>query len=50
LAEIAPGKWFAAGKTDLQNAKPGGFTNDAGPFFRRELAIVWRGELLRARF
>src|SRR4029077_482911 len=38
--EIAAGKWFASGKTDLQNAKRGCITNDALPFFRRELTIV----------
>jgi hypothetical protein len=39
FCEIAPSKWFASGKTDLQNAKPGRFVNDAFPFFCRELAI-----------
>jgi hypothetical protein len=38
--EIAPGKWFASGKTDLQNAKRGSSTNDPFPFFCRELAIT----------
>ena len=38
VGEIAPGKWFASGKTDLQNAKRGGFTNDPFPFLGRELA------------
>ena len=40
FGEIAPGKRFASGKTDLQNAKRGGFTNDPFPFFRRELAVI----------
>ena len=40
FGEIAPSKRFASGKTDLQNAKRGGFTNDPLPFFGRELAIV----------
>src|SRR5204862_2474066 len=39
FCEIAPGKWFASGKTDLQNAKRGGLVNDPFPFFCRELAI-----------
>jgi hypothetical protein len=30
---------FASGKTDLQNAKRGGFTDHPFPFLRRELAI-----------
>ena len=40
FGEIAPGKRFASGKTDLQNAKRGGFTDDPVPFFCRELAIA----------
>jgi hypothetical protein len=40
FGEIAPGQRFASGKTDLQNAKRGGFTDDPVPFSRRELAIV----------
>ena len=38
--EIAPSKWFASGKADLQNAKRSGLANDTLPFFRRELAVA----------
>src|SRR5215510_314852 len=37
--EIVPRKWLASGKTDLQNTKRRGFTNDPFPFFRRKLTI-----------
>jgi hypothetical protein len=40
FCEIPSSKWFASGKTDLQDAKRGGFTNDPFPLFRRELAIA----------
>jgi hypothetical protein len=40
FGKIAPGKRLAPRKTDLQNAKCGGFTYDPFPLFRRELAFT----------
>ena len=49
LGQVRSNKWFASGKTDLQNAECSGFTNDPFPFVGSEFAVAVADDLRVAR-